>query len=87
MVLQLTPSAPEQNRMTPPKRQNYRAARAFYLVILVLSFIAAWSIITDRRKGFEEDARNVLVRRFEPAILNSTKKGHVHDNKEVNAIQ
>ena len=60
--------------MTPVKRQKYRAARAFYLVLLVLSVLAAWTLIADRIKSSRGSGDGSLMRRAEMDTIHDTKK-------------
>ena len=69
--------------MTPPRRQKYRAARAFYLVLLVFSIIAAWNVITENAGGRGGEGGRAIQRRFESTVLHSTKKHAVFKDKEV----
>lgn len=66
-----------------PQRQPYRAARAFYLVILVLSILAAWSIIVDRTSSVESYGGEHVLRRSELSTILSTKKSHEPRDQEV----
>lgn len=69
--------------MTPPKRQKYRAARAFYLILLVFAVIAAWNIITDHTGGRGGDGARIIQRRSASTVLYSTKKHAVVEDQEV----
>lgn len=52
---------PLQSPAHPTPKQKYSAARAFYLTILVISAIAALSLITQRRDGRGSASRNNLL--------------------------
>lgn len=60
--------------MTPVKRQKYRAARAFYLVLLVLSVLTACSLIVDRTERSRSGGEESIVRRAEVDTIYDTKK-------------
>ena len=84
MVSSLGTSSPmRQIGMIPPRRQKYRAARAFYLSILVLSIVAAWSIVADRTIGSRKDGGKDILLRFDSSAIHITKKNVVAEDEEV----
>lgn len=72
--------------ITQSKRQPYRAARAFYLVILVLSIFAAWSVIVDRTGHVQSYGDEHVLRRSELSTIQSTKKNPEPRDEEVTRI-
>ena len=66
-----------QTGMTPVKRQKYRAARAFYLVLLVLSALTAWTLIADRTERSRGSGDGRISRRAEMDTIHDTKKDDI----------
>ena len=73
--------------MTPIKRQKYRAARAFYLVLLVLSLLTAWTLIADRTGRSRSSGEQSIVRRAEVDTIHDTKKGVPRDEEVMRSQQ
>ena len=67
--------------MTPVKRQKYRAARAFYLVLLVLSVLTACTLIADRTGRSRSSGEEGIVRRAEVDTIHDSKKSVPKDEE------
>lgn len=51
------------------RRKKYAGARAFFLVVLVISTLAAWSILKDGRKPIPAADGKTLLRRVAESPL------------------
>ena len=76
-----------QIAMTRPRRQKYRAARAFYLVILVLSVLAAWSIVSGHGHEARSDEGRAVLPRSDLSTIHVSKKQVLVEDKEVMHIR
>ena len=83
------PSAPyitapmRQSPLAPRRRQKFRAARAFYLTIAIVTAIAVWSFLAEDAQKFGQGRDGSVWKRSDSSAAYSTNGGLVRRDEEV----
>ena len=73
-----------QHAIAPRRRQKFRAARAFYLVILIVTAIATWSLLTgDGGQEPGEAVHGAVLKRSEVSAVHNPSASLVRRDEEV----
>ena len=72
-----------QHAIAPRRHPKFRAARAFYLVILLVTAIASWSFLSGGGQGTEKGGHDVLLKRWDVSSEYDSSSALVRRDKEV----